>query len=140
MIHCSIRINIFMSELTNYLCLLAKIYALKIFIFQSILMMAYFDPCFWSKNLENKLKVQNTNAEQLTCKTVVAELVLLLKTSRWLLLDTVWEGLFFNCLSYLIFEILNNIQILVITSTYGFQSSSLESDITSKSAKSKNCS
>ena len=42
-----------------------------------------------------------------------------------------WQDLSFNYLSYLIFQLPNNIQILVIISTYGVQPSSLESDITS---------
>ena len=45
-----------------------------------------------------------------------------------------WQDLSFNYLSYLIFQLPNNIQILVIISTYGVQPSSLESDIISKNA------
>ena len=71
-------------------------------LFQSVLMIAYFDSCFRSKTLKNKLKAQNRKPKQLHCKTLFPEHVLLLKTSGWLLLDTALEGLRFNCLSYLI--------------------------------------
>ena len=109
-------------------------------LFQLVFMTAYLDPCFWCKTLKNKLEAQNTSAEKLHCKTRFVQLVLLLKTYRWLLLDTVQEGLRFNCLSYLILYIPNNIQILVMKSTCGIQSSSLESDITFESTKFKKCS
>ena len=66
-------------------------------------MIAFFDSCFWYKTLKNKLEAQNISAEQLLFKTVFAELLLLLKTSRRLLLDTVLVGLPFNCFSYLVF-------------------------------------
>ena len=84
-IYCSIRLYIFKSELTDCLCLLTKIYALKTKTFIPVL--AYFDPCFWSKTLKNKPESKNTSAEQLHCKTLLVEI--LLKTSWWLLLDTV---------------------------------------------------
>ena len=94
-------------------------------------MIAYFDLCCWSKTLKDKLQAQSTSAEQVHCKTVFAELALLLKTTRWLPLDSVWKGHCFNLLSYLIFYIPNNVRIMVIISTYGIQSLSLEPDITS---------
>ena len=51
----------FKSELTDYLCLLTKYMRLKQkCLFQSVLMIAYFDPCFWSEILKNKLEAQNT--------------------------------------------------------------------------------
>ena len=52
-------------------------------------MIAYFDPCFWRKPYKNKLEAQNTSAEKLQYETVFAELAFLLKTFRWLLLETV---------------------------------------------------
>ena len=59
----------FKSELTDYLCLLTKSMRLKQkCLFQSVLMIAYFDPCFWSEILKNKLEAQNTIAEQLHYK------------------------------------------------------------------------
>ena len=73
-----------------------QIYALKTKrLFQSVLMIANFDPCFWSKTMTNKLEEHNTVAEQLHCKTVFSELVLLF-------MDTLWESLRFNYFSYLI--------------------------------------
>ena len=104
-----------------------QIYALKqASLFQSVLTIIHFDSCFLSKILKNKLEAQSTRAEQLHSETVFAQLFLLVKTSQRLLLNTVWEG-----------YISNNIQILVIISTYGTQSSSQEADSTSESTKSK---
>ena len=40
-------------------------------------MIAYFDPCLWSKNKE---EAQDTSSEQLYSKTVFSELTLLCKT------------------------------------------------------------
>ena len=71
-------------------------------LFQQDSSIAYFDLCFWSKTLKNKLKVQNASKEHLHCKAVFTELVILLKNYRCLVLDTVLESLCFNCLSYLI--------------------------------------
>ena len=98
----------FKSELTDYLCLLTKSMRLK-------------QKCLF----QSVLKI--AYFDSLICTFV-----------KKLFLDTVWKGLHFNCLSYLILYIPNNIQILVIISTYDVQLSSLESDITPKSAKSKN--
>ena len=103
-------------------------------------MIAYFDPCIWSKTLKNKVEAQNTSVEQLHYKTFFLELIFLLKTSQRLLPNTACEGLRFNCLSYLTLLISNNIQILVIISTYDVQSTSIESDMISESTKSKKCS
>ena len=37
---------------------------------QSVLMIAHFYHCFWSKTLKSKLEAQNTSGEQLPCKTL----------------------------------------------------------------------
>lgn len=62
-------------------------------LFQSVLIIACFGHCLWSITLKKKLEGQNTSAEQQYCKTEFAELVLLTKTSRWLLLDNVLPAL-----------------------------------------------
>ena len=56
MSYCFIRLYIFKSELTDCPCLLTK--AMRLF--HLVLMIAYYDPCFWSKTLKNKLEAQNS--------------------------------------------------------------------------------
>ena len=92
-------------------------------------MIAYFDPCFWRKPYKNKLEAQNTSAEKLQYETVFAELAFLLKTFRWLLLETVWSFTF-SSLRFLVFQNKNDISSLVVISTYDVQLSWPESDIT----------
>ena len=58
--------------------------------------------CSMAQNLEKGARSAEQKCRTAALQNTFPEILVLLKTSRWLLLDTVWEGLRFNCLSYLI--------------------------------------
>ena len=93
-------------------------------------MVAYFVPCFWCKILKNKREALSTGSEQLHCKTVFSRVYPLVKNfstaafghslKKSTLQLPKLSGFFYS--KYYLDSI--------IISSYGVQSSSLESDVT----------